>query len=178
MELDDLRNKICHSCKTKLASGTNTVPSIAISANEPSSTDTATPQAHPTADNKLSIGPSRSLAASWNTNKSLPAPPDPEVVLNLSSPTSPHPDPNGDLISIGQQPEPPQWSVVYHPEVKQVLEFHFVRTITYDSRFHCIKMSHDGQRLAVGGNGETYLYKWETGSKIWSVSEPLVTALD
>ena len=118
------------------------------------------------------MGSSRSLASSPNTNKPLPVPPEPEAAHNLSfsetTPSSTHPGSNED------QPERPQWSVVYHAEVEQALEFHLAHTLSYDSQVHSLQMSPNGKRLAVGGDGITHLYELETGSKIWSVSEPLL----
>lgn len=127
-----------------------------------------------------SIRPSHSLTASPNSNNPLPVL---EVAQNLSScqsrPTPTHPGANEDRISSEQKLEPPNWSVVYHPEVEQTLELHLAHAFTYDSEVYCIHMSPDGHRLAVGlsGEGKTYLNELETGSNIWLVSESVFKAL-
>ena len=133
-----------------------------------------------TTDNLFSIGLSRSLAASPNTHKPLLFLSKPEVAHNLNfspmTPTPTHPGPNGDMVSSGKKPKPPQWSVEYHTEVERALDLRLAHAFTYDFRVYCVKMSHDGQRLAVGlgGDGKTYLYEMKTGSNIGSVSEPLL----
>ena len=181
VELDDLRNNICHSCKTRLTSGNTFVPSVTILADQGSPTDMAAsvstsqgrPRSHLSTDNALSIGLSRSLAALPNTNNSLCVPFEPEVTRNLNSSrttsTSSHPGRSENIISPEQTPKPPQWSVVYHPEVKQALELHLAHAFKYDSSIYRVNMSPDGQRLAVGllGNGKTYLNELENGSNIW-----------
>ena len=192
--MDDLRNSICDSCKKKLAYGNPSVPLPTISPGQDSTGTTPSVsaplwrrvfedrhRARPTTDNILSIGLSRSLAASPNT-KILPlVPSDPDVAHNLgSSRTTPSAiadyGPHVDIISPEQKTRSPKWSVVYHPEVERAIELHLAHTFTYDSPGRRIKMSPDGQRLAVGllGDGKTYLKELETGSNIWLASEPLV----
>ena len=182
VELDDLRNNICHSCKTKLASGNTFVPSIAISADL-GSTNTAISvsalqgRPRPTSDDEPSISPSHSLAAPQNTNTtSLPIPSEPEAANSSQTTLMPtHPGPN--IISPEQKPtKPPQWSVAYNPKVERPLELHLAHAFTLDPEVCCVHISPDGQRLAVGlsGNGKTYLYELPTGSKIWLATETLV----
>ena len=149
-----------------------------ISASQGSITGTAAPvSSRPTTDN---IGLSHSPAASLKTNTPLLMPSEPEVAHNLSTsrptPTSTYHDPNENLISSEQKPKPPQWSVVYHPELERALELHLVHVFMYDSPVYCVKMSPDGQRLAVGpgGEGKIYLHDMQTGSIIRLVSEPLL----
>ena len=119
-------------------------------------------RSHPIINNVLSIGLSRSLAASPNT-----------VVHDLSSsettPSPIHPGPNEGTISSQQNFEPPQWSVVYNPEVRRALDLQLAHTFTYGSAAQCVKMSPDGHRLAVGlgSDGKTYINDLETGSNIW-----------
>ena len=130
--------------------------------------------ARPPTDNAPSIA-SHSIAALPNTNKPLLFSSEPEVVHNVQTiPTPAHPGPNEDIITYVQKPMPPKWSVVYHPEVKRALNLHLAHTFTIDSSVYCIHMSPDGQRLAVGGDGKTYLNELQTGSNIWLVSKPLV----
>ena len=114
-------------------------------------------------------------AASSDTNK----PSGLEVAHDRSSsqttPITIHPGPNEDHISPEQKPEPPQWSVVYNPEVERALDLQLAHSFTYDSEAYCVKMSPDGQRLAVGlaYDGTTYINESKTGSNIWQVSQPL-----
>lgn len=74
------------------------------------------------------------------------------------------------------QPEPPKWSVMYHPEVGRVLDFKLVHMFTCDSRVTCGKMSPDGERLAIGlvYDVKTYIKGLETMTEIWFVLECLV----
>ena len=129
--------------------------------------------------NAPSILPSDLLAPSWNINKSLPVPSEPEVAHNLScSQTTPltRPGPIKDTNSPKHKPEPPRWSVANNPEVERALDLQLVNTFKYDTAANCVKMSPNGQRLAValGSNGKTCLYELQTGSKIWLVSVFLV----
>ena len=176
VELDDLRNSICDSCKQNVSYSNSSAPLIAISASQDSA-GRAAPVSTPLGrrlfpgrqrtDNALSIRPSHSPAASPNT---LLAPFEPKVAHNLpTTPTPTNPGPE-------KKPTPPEWSLVYNPEVEQNLGLHLAHFFTFDSSVHCIHMSPDGQRLAVGlaGNGKTHLYEMETGSNIRLVSEPLV----
>ena len=141
-------------------------------------------RSHPTIDNVLSIGLSRSLAASPNTNTPLPVPSESEVAhyrnSSQTTPTSPHPGPNEGILSPEQKPTPLNWSVVYNPDIEQALDLRLAHALPYDSTVYCIKMSPDGQRLAVGlgGIGKTYINELETGSKCWLVLEPLVSNFD
>ena len=125
--------------------------------------------------NSSPIRPFHLLAASPDTNTPLPFPSD--IAPNLgSSPTTFAPTYaglNGDLIPE-EKSTPPRWSVVYHPEAERALNLHLAHEFTYKGSANCVKMSPDGQRLAVGGDGPTYLYELETGSNIWLVWEPPV----
>ena len=120
--------------------------------------------------------PSHPLAAPPHTEKPLPVPPDPGVVNDPSSsqstPTPTHPGPNEDMVSPEEKPKPPTWSVVHHPKVERALTLHLAHTFRHYCSVQAIKMSPDGQRLAVGGDGPTYIYELETGSIIKLVSEP------
>ena len=76
-----------------------------------------------------------------------------------------------------QKPEPLQWSVVYNPKAERGLDLQLAHNFKLNSKAYCVKMSPDGQRLAVGlsDDGKTYLYELQTGSNIWLVSEPLIS---
>ena len=126
-----------------------------------------------TANDTASIGLPHSPAAPQKiTPTSLPVP---EVASYRSSSqttlTPAHPGPNEDIISSRQRTQPPKWSVIYNPKVGRALDLQLARVFTYDSPVNCVKMSPDGQRIAVGGHGKTYLHELQTGSSIWLVSE-------
>ena len=190
IELDDLRNNICHSCKEKLTFSNASVPSITVSASQGSAgatTSMSLPlsgrhqrsgESCPTTDNVPPIGLSFSPVAPPNTNKPLSVPSEREVERNhipsQTTPTPAHPGPN--IISAEPKLKPPNWSVVYHPEVKRAFNLHLAHAFTHDSPVYCVKISPDGQRLAVGlaGDGKTHIFELQTGSNIWLVSEHLV----
>ena len=162
----------------KLASGNTLVPSIMISADR-GSAETVSSVSMPVAQGRQlptsheepsTIGPPCSLAVPIITHSPRPVPSEPEV-FSQTTPTPSHPDPNGDLISFEQKPE--FWYAVYHPEVNRALDLRLAHKFTYDSPVFCVKISPDGQRLAVGDRGKTYLNELQTGSNIWSVLESL-----
>ena len=191
---EELRNNICHSCKKKLASDNASVPDITISGQ--GSTGTATPvsppfwrrvfqgrqRSRPTINVAPPIGPSHSSAAPKNTNTTLlhaPATPEDAHSLRSSQTTHPtgtlaHPGPN--IVSSAKEPEQPKWSVIYDPEVKQALDLHLAHTFKYDSPVRSVKMSPNGQTIAIGleNEGKTFINELRTGSSIWLVSTPLV----
>ena len=200
VELEDLRNSICHSCKNKLASSNPSVPQILVSADQGSTgpgtaTSVSAPlwrrvfqggrqHSRPRIDNTPSIRPSHLQAASPNTNKPLPVPSEPEVGYTLSSsqttPAPIHLVPNEDINSLKRQSAPPEWLVVYNPEVERALELQLAHAFTYDTPVFGLKMSPDGQRVAVGlkDDGKTYLYELKTGSNVWLVLAPHVQDLN
>ena len=113
------------------------------------------------------------VASSQNANTTSLGVPEDANYQSVSQSTAAPSNPGSDE-DIEQRSQGPEWSVVYHPEVERALELHLAHTFTYDSELDCIKISPDGQRLAVGGDGKTYLNELETGSNIWSVSAALV----
>ena len=122
-----------------------------------------------TIDDETSLGPASSLAAPQKSNTtSLPEP----EVANYHSSSRTTSTPNEVVISSEQKPKPSHWSVVYLPEIDRAPQLHLAHAFTYDSPVMCVKMSPDGQRLAVGlsGNGKTYLNESDTGSNVWLVS--------
>ena len=164
---------MCHSCKNKLTPSKVSVPSITV-LDSTCTTSVSAPlrrrgrqRSRPTIDNAPSIGLPHSLAAAPNSKKPLSLPSEPIARTPQATPT--HPGPNRDKTSSKQNPMPPKWSVIHHPEVEQALELHLMHTFTYASPAHCVKMSPDGQTLAVGDRGSTYLYELQTGSNIWLV---------
>ena len=191
VELEDLRNGICNSCKKKLVSSNPSVPQITISTatgpDTPASVSSPlwrrVPQGgrpRPTTRTPPSIRPSLLPEVSPNTNKPPFVFSGPEVGHTLSSsqttPTPISPYPNEDVIPPKEKPEPPKWSVVYNPRVERVLELHLAHVFKYDSPANCVKISPDGQRLAVAvlGNGKIYLKELKTGANIRLVSIKLL----
>ena len=83
-------------------------------------------------------------------------------------------------ISAEPKFEPPEFSVEYNPEVKQVLALHPEHVFTHESRAFCVKISPDGQRIAVGyqNSRATIISDLKTRSNVRSASEYIVSALD
>ena len=114
------------------------------------------------------------------SSKSLaPVPSEPEFA-HTPGPSKSIPSPDEKAIASSEaKAEVPKWSVEYHTEAKRVLEINMEKVITYSSLVHCVKVSPDGHRLAIGlSNGTTYLNDLKTGSNIWLVSDPLVLSLE
>ena len=79
------------------------------------------------------------------------------------------------IISPKSEAELPKWSVVHHVDGKQAIDLHSANVITYESPVYCVKISPDGQRLAIGlDEGKTYINDLKTGSNISLASERLV----
>ena len=162
------------------------MPQTATSAGQ-GSTDTAPPmsaplwrrvfqgsrqRSRPATDSARSIRPFYSLAASPSSNKPLLVPSEPELAHMPSFQMTPTVHSSNDVVVPPEEPKPPKWSVVYQPEVEKRLDLHLALSFAYDFSVNCVKMSPDGQRIAVGGSGNAYLNELQTGSNIWSVCEP------
>ena len=106
---------------------------------------------------------------------SAPVPSEPAVVARTSGPSKSTPGSDKEsMISSEPKPEPPTWSVEYHPGSQRVLDLHLANVVTYKAIPYCVKISPDGHRVAVGlHDGTTYLNELNTGSKIWLVSNHL-----
>ena len=131
-------------------------------------------RSRPKVDNAPSIRPFDSPEA---PNKPLLVPSEHNFSPSQTTATLTRSRPNEDEISPKQGPKPSQWSVVYHPEVERTLDFQLAHAFAHDSPVICVKMSPDGQRLAVGGTKNTYLYELKTGSKCRLVSVSLVSKI-
>lgn len=94
--------------------------------------------------------------------------------------TPTHPGPDEEIIIPPQLNSEPKWSVAYRPEVRQALDLRLAHTFVYKSPVSCVKMSPDGQRLAMGlaFDGKTYINEVKTGKNIWCVSRCVVEDLD
>ena len=73
----------------------------------------------------------------------------------------------------------PEFSVEYNPEVKRALTLHLEHVFAYESPPLCLKISPDGQKLAVGfeNSGETIISDMRSRSNDRSVSEHLFSCL-
>ena len=130
VELEDLRNNVCHSCKKRLAYSNASVPPITTSPGQ-GSTNTAASVSAPLWRRVSQGGPQRSRPRIDNAPSNRPSYlspninklSEPDVAHHVSSSqatsTPIHPGPNEDLISPEQKPEPPKWSVEYKPDVKR-----------------------------------------------------------
>ena len=161
-ELDKLRNNICHGCKERLLPGTGGI-SIPTHQNAsgfqgpqhgpaPCDASNSSPMAKVT--NNVSPIISETI---HHTTTDTPA---------MNSGSEHNPDPKSEL---------PEFSVVYNPEVKRVLDLHLMHVFTHESAAYCMKMSPDGQRIAVGflDDGKTIISEVKTRSNIRSVFECL-----
>ena len=74
----------------------------------------------------------------------------------------------------------PEFSVEYNPEVKRALDLHLEHVFKHEYPAWCVKISPDGQRMAVGyaESGETIINEVKTRSKVRSASNFLVKNLD
>ncbi|KZP33848.1 WD40 repeat-like protein [Athelia psychrophila] len=58
------------------------------------------------------------------------------------------------------------WSAVFNPKVKRVLDVNLVHTLMHESVVCCVRFSADGKYLATGSNRAAQIYDTKTGSKI------------
>ena len=149
----------------------------------PAPSGPSTSASQPSTENALPRGPSNSPALPmYNRTSSKPLPPVPRVSESAHTPGPSESIPSSDqeaMDSSEPKPEPPKWSVEYHPEAKRVLEFNLENVITYSLSVLCVRISPDGHRVAIGlRNGITYLMDSKTGSNIWLVSDRLVHSLE
>ena len=191
-ELDTLRNKICHSCKRKLLSTSVSVPTPAISgpSKNPGSTTTSvlpslwrrafkghqrSSPSNNTPRKDLSESPASPRNDNTTSESPVPAPCDLEVA-DTPSPSKSTPGSDEEAIILSEpKAGPPKWSVEYHPEAKRILDLQLANVITFEDSVHCVKISPDGYRVAMGlTDGTTYLNDLKTGSKIWLVSDYLI----
>ena len=80
---------------------------------------------------------------------------------------------------ISPKPDRPEFSVEYNPEAKRALDLRLEHVFAYDFFPFCMKISPDGQKLAVGlgSSGETIICDMKTRSNVRSVSKCLVSCL-
>ena len=174
-ELDSLRSNICHECKKRLAPGIVAGPGSATSPGQNASAATSSstsedPFRLPPIDNTGTGGSSDSQisisvpATSLSTPETIPGTtldtPVPNPHSELETPDSPK------LIS-----GLPEFSVEYNPEVKRAFDLHLEHVFAHESPAFCMRMSPDGQRMAVGcqTSGETVVSEMRTKSKVRSV---------
>ena len=80
---------------------------------------------------------------------------------------------------ISPEPDRPEFSVEYNPEVKRPLDLHLEHVFAYECPAYSVKISPGGQRMAVGfgHSGATIIRDMKTQSNVRSVSEYLVSRL-
>ena len=149
-ELDKLRDNICHDCKERLLPGTG---GISIPTRQNASAFQG-PQHAPMAKVTDNVSPIISETI-HHTTIDTPA---------MISGSEHNPEPKSEL---------PEFFVVYNPEVKRALDLHLMHVFTNESRAHCVKVSPDGQRIAVGfhDDGKAIISEVKTRLNIRSVFE-------
>ena len=185
-ELDKLRRNICHDCKTRLA-----LPGNA-SGSAPAISSTSVPFWHrifQTRQSRLPSTPALDIAGSGRTSNPEISGSTVSTLVLINSETIPDETTANTsttsagceqtLISSEPESEPPKFSVEYNPDVKRALSLHLEHVFAHESLASCVKISPDGQRMAVGfGNGgATIINDMKTRSKVRSVSECLVRNL-
>ena len=171
-ELDKMRQNICHDCKKKLLPGSFSVATGLIAA---SSTLASAPLSQPPIENAGSGGTSNSsLIPKVQTNNTSGMTHQTTVVTPANSAheqTHSSSDPKSEL---------PEFSVVYNPAVNRALHLHLAHVFIREYPAFCVKMSPDGQRIAVGqiDSGKTVIHDVKTRSNVRSVSGYLVRNLD
>ena len=181
-ELNNLRNNICHDCKKKF------VPDI-VSAAAPSnglnsSVATSSKSAFwrrmfkgrlPSIDNTAYGYTSDSAVSNslttvpLSTSETLP-----DTPVDTFAPNT------GPKQTSELKPELSEFLIEYNPEVKRALDIRLVHVFTHESPIFSMKISPDGQKIAVGiaGAGKAIINEVKTKSNVRSVSEALVSNLD
>ena len=107
----------------------------------------------------------RNLVLSKSTHPPPPAtvPSNPPAPVILTPPTT-KPLP---AVPPTTNPEP-MWSVEHNPKLKQSIDLQIAHVLTYDASVYCMKLSPDGQKIAMGlqMNGKTYINDLKSGSII------------
>jgi WD40 repeat protein len=88
-------------------------------------------------------------------------------IIAISPATAPSPDRQA-TASPKPKLKSSDWSVVYNPEVKKVLDLRITHVFAFKCPVYCAKISPDGQRVAIGleDNGKTYINDVKTGKNI------------
>ena len=162
-ELDKLRSNICHECKKKFVPGSvsleDSAPSLGLIGNASAATSSNVPPID------ISV-PATSLSI-------------PETIpdANVDTPVT---NSGPEQIQISPKAESPEFSVEYNPEGKRTLALHLEHVFAHEYPANCVKMSPDGQRIAVGfqGSGATIISDLKTRSNVRSVSECLFGSLN
>ena len=162
-ELDKLRRNICNDCKIKFVPGgvSNPAPSSGLNLS------TATASDLPPVDSSGDSPNSSSIPAiSLSNSETIPG-----ITVDTSAT-------NHDPEQTPSSPDP-EFSVEYNPEVKRALTLHLEHVFAYESPALCLKISPDGQKLAVGfeDGGETIISDMSSRSNDRSVSEHLFSCL-
>ena len=178
-ELNKLRSNICNDCKKRF------VPGNVLNV---SSTSTSTPFWRRMFRNRQHRLPSRSavhMAGSSRTSNSANSSSIPTISL-ITSETIPGitvdtstTNPGPEQTRISPKLERPEFSVEYNPEVKRALTLDLEHVFAYEYPAYCVKISPDGQKLAVGfrDSGEMIISDMRSRSNVRSVSEHLNSRL-
>ena len=178
-ELDKLRSDICHDCKKRLVPGN-------VSASSGLNASTATSSAStPFWRRMFQNGqPSRlTVDNAGSSRMSISSPAVPTITSETIPADAPTSESGAERTSISPEPksEPPEFSVEYNPEImKRAFDFHLEHVFTHEYPPWSVKISPDGQRMAVGFNdsGATIISETKTRSNDRSVSEFLINSLD
>ena len=182
-ELDKLRRNICHDCKKRLAVHGN------VSGPAPAISSTSTPfwrRVFQTRPHR----PALNIASGRTSSPEISGSTVPTIAL-ITSETIPDATADAPTTNSGPEPlpapispepksEPPEFSVDYNPEVKRTLALHLEHVFAHEYPANCVKMSPDGQRIAVGfqDSGATIISDLKTRSNVRSVSECLFSSLN
>ena len=162
-ELDELRNNICHDCKRRLVTGIVLAPAPSTTAAPFTSAfgrrmfqggqrpiDAAGAGGTSSNSEMLSPIPNSTSETTFNTTVDAPG-------TNSGSKQTP--------ISLKLESKLPEFSVVYNPEGKRALDLRLAHVFTQKCSALCVKMSPDGQRIAVGSE-KTFIHEVKTRSNI------------
>ena len=164
-ELDNLRNNICHECKKRLlAPGSVSDPATSPSQNASIATSSSSEGPPIDSGDLANSEISRAVpATSLSTSETMPD-------TTLDTPVT---NPGLDLEPPKPKSELSEFSVEYNPEVKRTFDLHLEHVLPHESRAWCVKISPDGQRMAVGldDSGATIMTEVKTKLNVWLVSE-------
>ena len=93
---------------------------------------------------------------------------DSQTVLRTSGAAFSSPDDiDSNTISLEHKCEGADWSALFNPKVKRVLDVNLVHILVHESVVCCVRFSADGKYLATGCNRTAQIYDAKTGVKTW-----------
>lgn len=63
------------------------------------------------------------------------------------------------------------WYAIFSPQVKPVLDFDLLHTLTHESIVCCVRFSRDGKYLATGCNRQAHIFEVATGTKMYTLED-------